>query len=127
MIPFGRSEGVAREPRGMDAYDSVIVGSGFASSFFLHAHLRRLPSKARVLVLERGPLRDHAWQLERRATSPIDSAATFERSGDPQKDWQFSVGFGGSSNCWWACTPRMLPNDFRLNAAYGVGRDWPVG
>lgn len=110
----------------MDAYDCIIVGSGFASSFFLHAHLQRLPPTARVLVLERGPRSDHAWQIENRDTSPIDPATTFERAGDPDKAWTFSLGFGGSSNCWWACTPRMLPNDFKLRSLYGVGRDWPV-
>jgi choline dehydrogenase-like flavoprotein len=111
----------------MDVYDTIIVGSGFASSFFLHAHLRRMPATARVLVLERGPHADHAWQVEHRSNSPVDEATTFERAGDPAKEWLFSVGFGGSSNCWWACTPRMLPNDFRMRSVYGVGRDWPVG
>lgn len=111
----------------MAVYDSVIVGSGFASSFFLQKHLTRLPATARVLVLERGPHKDHAWQIENRRTTPIEPDSTFERAGDRDKTWQFSLGFGGSSNCWWACTPRMLPNDFRMATVYGVGRDWPVG
>ena len=110
----------------MNQYDTVIIGSSFASSFFLHAHLQRMPPAARVLVLERGPHTDHAQQVKHRANSPIEVGETFERAGDPTKEWTFSVGFGGSSNCWWACTPRMLPNDFRMRSAYGVGRDWPV-
>jgi choline dehydrogenase-like flavoprotein len=110
----------------MDTYDTVIVGSGFASSFFLYAHLKRLPPSARVLVLERGPHTDHAQQIQQRSNSPVKIGSTFERVGDPAKEWMFSIGFGGSSNCWWACTPRMLPNDFRTASIYGVGRDWPV-
>jgi len=110
----------------MNAYDAVIVGSGFASSFFLHAHLQRMPPTARILVLERGSQDDHAWQLKHRVNSSVDPAGTFDRAGDLTKEWFFSLGFGGSSKCWWACTPRMLPNDFRMRTTYNVGRDWPV-
>jgi choline dehydrogenase-like flavoprotein len=42
------------------------------------------------------------------------------------KSWNFTIGFGGSSNCWAAGVPRMLPNDFRLKSLNGVGYDWPV-
>ena len=110
----------------MNAYDAVIVGSGFASSFFLHAYLQRMAPTARILVLERGSQDDHAWQLKHRVNSSIDPAGTFDRAGDLTKRWFFSLGFGGSSKCWWACTPRMLPNDFRMRTAYNVGRDWPL-
>jgi choline dehydrogenase-like flavoprotein len=34
---------------------------------------------------------------------------------------------GGSTWHWLGHTPRLLPNDFRLRSAYGVGVDWPVG
>src|SRR5262245_16320485 len=110
---------VAEEP-----YDLILVGTGFASSFFLHAYLGRAPARARVLVLERGPRRPHAWQLEHRDEMPRLGESTFDnRSGKP---WLHSPIFGRGSNCWWGCTPRLRPNDCRLRTAHGVGEDWPV-
>jgi choline dehydrogenase-like flavoprotein len=106
-------------------FDLILVGSGFASSFFLHRYLLRAGASARVLVLERGELRDHRWQLTHR--DELEREALKSYSGDHStKPWVFRLAFGGSSNCWWACTPRFLPEDFRLESTYGVGRDWPV-
>ncbi len=107
-----------------DPYDLVLIGSGFASSFFLHEALRHLPSSARVLVLERGEHLSHARQLQ--GESSPQASQFFENSNPDRKRWVFFVGFGGGSNCWWACTPRMLPEDFELASRYGVGVDWPV-
>jgi choline dehydrogenase-like flavoprotein len=45
---------------------------------------------------------------------------------NPHKQWVYHPGFGGGSNSWWAAVPRMLPNDFKMNATYGVGLDWPL-
>jgi choline dehydrogenase-like flavoprotein len=106
-------------------FDLILVGSSFASSFFLHRYLHRSTASARVLVLERGQLRDHRWQLTHRDELERDAFASYNgtRSAKP---WVFRLAFGGSSNCWWACTPRFLPEDFRLRSTYGVGRDWPV-
>jgi choline dehydrogenase-like flavoprotein len=106
-------------------FDVILVGSSFASSFFLHRYLRRANPSARILVLERGELRDHRWQLAHRDQLEREAVASYrgERSSKP---WVFRVVFGGSSNCWWACTPRFLPEDFRLQSTYGVGRDWPI-
>ena len=107
------------------SYDLLLVGSGFASSFFLHRYLELAPVSARVLVLERGELRDHRWQIEHRDELEREARAAcrLEQSAKP---WVFRLAFGGSSNCWWGCTPRFLPEDFRLQSTYGVGRDWPV-
>ena len=105
------------------SYDLILVGSSFASSFFLHKYLQRARASARVLVLERGELRDHRWQVTHLADLAQQAAASYdgERSAKP---WVFRLAFGGSSNCWWACTPRFLPEDFRLRSTYGAGRDW---
>jgi choline dehydrogenase-like flavoprotein len=107
-------------------YDVIVGGSGFASAFFLHELLQGRPGKLRVLVLERGEHHTHQWQRENQSNSRIQTATTFVKQGLTTKDWYFTIGFGGSSNCWTACTPRMLPNDFRLRTAYGVGEDWPL-
>jgi choline dehydrogenase-like flavoprotein len=107
------------------SYDLILVGSSFASSFFLVKYLQRARASARVLVLERGELRDHRWQVTHLAELTQQAVASYngERSAKP---WVFQLAFGGSSNCWWACTPRFLPEDFRLRSTYGVGRDWPL-
>jgi choline dehydrogenase-like flavoprotein len=106
-------------------YDLVIVGTGFATSFFLHEFLAHAPASARVLVLERGARSTRAELLARRGTPPQEPS-TFRRAGSEHKTWTFTLGFGGGSRCWWGCAPRLLPSDFRLRAAYGAGDDWPI-
>ena len=108
-----------------EKFDLIVVGTGFASTFFLKSYLEKAAGKERILVLERGSRNTHSWQVENRKNSPIKYRNLFvRRSG--HKDWMFNVGFGGGSNCWWAGTPRFMPNDFRLKSAYGIGVDWPI-
>lgn len=107
------------------AFDLIIVGSGFASSFFLREYLRHASADARVLVLERGERRPHRWQVDNLGQLQKEAAGTFVNR-NPDKPWVFNIAFGGGSNCWWACTPRFLPSDFELRTRYGVGVDWPV-
>ena len=107
------------------SYDTVIVGTSFASSFFLHRYLRSAKPSERILVLERGRRNPHANQIEQRKSFLVDPK-DLVLSRDGQKTWVVNVAFGGGSNCWAACTPRLLPNDFRLKSRYGVGRDWPL-
>jgi choline dehydrogenase-like flavoprotein len=106
-------------------FDLVLVGSSFASSFFLHRYLQLASSSVRVLVLERGENRDHRWHLVHRDELIREAAESYD-GRDSSKPWVFRLAFGGSSNCWWACAPRLLPEDFRLRSTYGVGRDWPI-
>jgi choline dehydrogenase-like flavoprotein len=108
------------------SYDLVLVGTGFASTFFLHSYLQAASKRARVLVLERGQRYSLKWQLENREHLGRLREGTFINT-NPDKPWIHSPIFGGGSNCWWGCTPRFLPNDFRLRSAYGVGLDWPLG
>ncbi len=106
-------------------YDLIVVGTGFASSFFLSEALRRLGPRARILVLERGARHTHGEYLRERTRLLRESLgqALIPPAG---KSWLFLLAFGGGSNCWWANTPRMLPADFELHSRFGVGRDWPV-
>jgi choline dehydrogenase-like flavoprotein len=108
-----------------EPYDIVLVGSGFASCMFLHEALRFAKQDARILVLERGPLRPHWWQIENRGSlwKETSSVVYDETSARP---WSFALAVGGSSNCWRGGAPRMLPEDFELQSRYGVGADWPV-
>lgn len=106
-------------------YDLLLVGTGFASTFFLREFLRRSGPRARVLVLERGIRFTHAEYLERRGELDRNAAETVTiRPGE--KPWGFFLGFGGGSNCWWANTPRMIPADFEIRSRFGVGQDWPI-
>jgi len=106
-------------------YDTIIVGTGFASAFFLMRHLEYLPHDARVLVLERGSEDTKAWQLSNRATSSLTPRDVFVNK-NPEKHWLTSPGFGGNSKCWWGGATRMMPGDFELRSRYGVGNDWPL-
>ena len=106
-------------------YDVIIVGSSFASSFFLMRYLEHAPANARILVLERGNEDTKAWQLENRLASSIDPDDVFTNE-TPEKEWYTSPGFGGNSKCWLGGTTRMMPGDFKLKSRYGVGTDWPI-
>lgn len=110
-----------------EAFDAVFVGSSFASSFFLARWLELSPPNARALVIEAGPRRPHAWRLAHRR----DVLGWRENHGlyaneTPDKPWITHVELGGNSNCWWACTPRLAPEDFALRTRYGQGADWPL-
>ncbi|MCC6219643.1 MAG: GMC family oxidoreductase [Deltaproteobacteria bacterium] len=114
-----------------ESFDLVLAGTGFASSFFLLKYREKYPN-ARVLVLEQGNHDTHEWKVENRklmdpsgVVSSIDFRTTFINE-TPPKDWIYTPGLGGSSNCWWACTPRFLPSDLKLKSTYGIGSDWPL-
>lgn len=115
-----------------ESYDIIVVGTGFASAFFLHRYQETAPSSARVLVLEAGPNRSHKDHLALANNSLADSNGLRDSECSGQfvnttgaKQWRFHRGFGGTSNWWVACTPRMIPNDFKTKTLYGVGEDWP--
>ncbi|MCP4583042.1 MAG: GMC family oxidoreductase [candidate division Zixibacteria bacterium] len=108
-----------------EQYDVICVGTGFATSFFLLAYLKKAKPTERILVLERGRLDTLGWQLDNKRSSSVDPKDTYINR-HKYKQWDYNPGFGGGSNRWWACTPRMMPNDFQLETKYGVGIDWPI-
>lgn len=109
------------------SYDVIVVGTGPAGAFFLQEALTYLPPSARVLVLERGPRRaPQFWAAGRGSRHLYEDRGTWRMSGMAGKDWFVTIGFGGGSNCWYACTPRMLPEDFRTRTLHGVSADWPI-
>ncbi|MEP2771626.1 MAG: GMC family oxidoreductase [Fulvivirga sp.] len=109
-------------------YDLIVVGTGFASSFFLKRYLELSKQNIRVLVLERGEFHPHKHRLAAKKGEteiPITKAGkTYTTQSD--KIWVFDPNFGGSSNCWTGCTPRFMPNDFKMKSEYGIGTDWPI-
>lgn len=108
------------------AYDVIVVGSGFGSTFFLYQFLKHVPPAAKILVLEQGQFYSHAEQLEMGRHSEINQDETWTHHGRKDKWWNFTLAFGGGSNCWWANALRLHPSDFNLKTKYGVGRDWPL-
>jgi choline dehydrogenase-like flavoprotein len=105
-------------------FDIVVVGSGFGSLFFVEGYLSKRPA-AKILMLERGIFNSHAWQLQNDKNSPIEPSSTF-RTDAAGKVWNFTIGVGGGTNCWYAQTPRFHPSDFRMHSKYGVAQDWPL-
>ncbi|WP_119303048.1 GMC oxidoreductase [Dongia deserti] len=105
-------------------YPVVVVGTGFGALFFVHKLLQLQPA-TKVLMLERGPFRSWETQVAEGHNSHIRSDETFKATGIP-KFWNFTIAYGGGTNCWGANTPRMHPNDFRQGTLYGRGQDWPL-
>ena len=106
-------------------YDLIIVGTSFASAFFLMRYLERSPATVRVLVLERGNSDSKSWQIINQLASSIPAEQVYHNL-TPKKVWLVSPGFGGNSKCWAGGTTRMMPGDFQLKTRYGVGLDWPM-
>ena len=113
-------------------YDLIVVGTGFAATFFLKKYLEKT-KEARVLVLERGALFSYVDRLQQKRGKNPDYVKSLTGYKDcianhnDDKPWVFDPNFGGSSNCWWAATLRFMPNDFKIKTTYGVGLDWPIG
>lgn len=113
-------------------YDLIVVGTGFASTFFLKQYLAKVREKKRILVLEKGYFYPHQERLkaERGEHTPDTKYVSPWQDQiinlNKKKIWQFSTAYGGSSNCWWGCTPRFMPNDFQMKSKYGIEQDWPV-
>lgn len=55
----------------------------------------------------------------------VDAGGYYVQRGPLPFGSEFDRTAGGTSMHWLGQTPRMLPNDMRLNSAYGVGVDWP--
>lgn len=115
-----------------DYYDLVVVGTGFASSFFLKKYLSKAKRDQKILVLERGHFYPHEERLKAKRKEHTDYEKYEEpwekaiNNNSPYKKWPFTTGLGGCSNCWWGCTPRFMPSDFKMKTLYGVGEDWPI-
>ncbi len=108
-----------------EKYDLILVGSSFASSFFLHKYLHKARKDSRILVLEKGRLHTFAWQIKNKRQSAL-VGRDFYRNVRLDHEWVSNIEFGGNSNCWWACVPRMFPSDFEILRKYNVGFDWPI-
>lgn len=116
-----------------DRYDIIVVGSSFATTFFLREALTHMPRTSHVLMLERGPSVTHAQRLHDRRMDDrrepwLDSWGNelYVNDAAIKKRWDVSAVVGGNSLVWSGCAPRMLPEDFELHSRHGVGADWPI-
>lgn len=114
-----------------EKYDLILAGTGFASSFFLKKFLEHSSKETRVLVIERGGFFSHSSRLKvKRGDTTLPTEFRFRDrdtyTSKSDKPWAIEPNFGGNSNCWVGCTPRFMPNDFRIESEYGVGMDWPI-
>jgi choline dehydrogenase-like flavoprotein len=107
------------------SFDLIIVGTGFASTFYLTGCLKWPNPPKNILVLERGEFIPHSTRLK---TGGKPDKTHFKQfiNVNPKKPWVFNSSFGGGSNCWWGSTPRILPDDFKMKTNFGVGEDWPI-
>lgn len=123
--------------------DVIIVGTGIAGALI---GWRLASNGARVIMLEAGPPVD-------RSTGPAIAfsglASTVPDAAYPQVPWapspatldpdnylvqsgpnpfvsNYERRVGGTTWHWLGTAVRLLPNDFRLRTAYGVGVDWPI-
>lgn len=122
--------------------DVVIVGAGVAGTMAGYWLAR---AGAKVIILESGPRIDRAEAVEtfRRALVkipespfPRSAAAPAPNSLEPngyyvqegpelfKSTYQRLVG--GTTWHWLGTAIRLLPEDFRMRALYGVGVDWPI-
>lgn len=109
-----------------DHYNCIIIGTGFAGTFFLNRYLAKRP-QARVLILEKGKKtpRNQMKVYIQNIHETSKKHYRFEE-GSTHKPWWFTVAFGGSSNSWFGNTPRFLPEDFEMQTRFGHGVDWPL-
>lgn len=114
-------------------YDLVIAGTGFASTFFLKKYLEKKGNaNKKILVIERGqlfPYKDRLAFAQGKNPVYLDKIESHDDSfvnTNKAKPWLFDLSFGGSSNCWWGCTPRFMPNDFAMKTRYDQAIDWPI-
>lgn len=109
------------ETAAAERWDVIVAGTSFAAMFFA----RGLPPGTRVLFIEKGERHAHADRIARRSEFGAETISQENTSGSA-KAWTAHSTFGGNSNCWWACTPRFHPDDFRLRTLHGAGQDWPI-
>ncbi|MGO1298572.1 MAG: GMC family oxidoreductase [Vibrio sp.] len=123
--------------------DVVIVGSGVAGGLVANELAKAGKS---VLILEAGPRYSRGEIVERFRNQPdkSDFMAPYPstpyaphpefnpnngyliQKGEQAYDAQYIRAVGGTTWHWAASAWRFIPNDFKLQSIYGIGRDWPL-
>lgn len=122
--------------------DVVVIGAGVAGLLIAYELAQ---TGASVTVLESGPSveRGDAVELFRKAVAKVPECAYSDiayaprpSSLDPHSYYvqdgpdTFAATYerrvGGTTWHWLGTALRLLPNDFKMRTAYGVGVDWPI-
>ena len=122
--------------------DVVIVGAGVAGALLAK---RLAEAGVRVAILEAGPRIDRAEALQRYVGTAIKTPESpyaappeadhplsldlnhwYRQAGPDQFKSTYLKAVGGTTWHWLGTCLRFLPNDFRLQSAYGQGVDWPI-
>ena len=106
--------------------DLVVVGSGPCG---LLASWRSLQRGLRVVMLERGALKNHAEQVaDRQWAAAVPGAEPNNETapGTRPYPWSYVYGVGGSSLHWSGAAPRFNAADFKMRSSFGVMEDWPL-
>ncbi|GGP71487.1 GMC oxidoreductase [Shewanella saliphila] len=106
-----------------DHYEVVVIGSGFGSLFFIKQYLNKKPN-AKIAVIEWGENRSHSWQVTNNKNSEFSSSNTHAQDSH-HKPWNYTIGLGGGTNCWFGQTPRFIPADFEMKSKFNISDDWP--
>ncbi|MHC5307123.1 GMC family oxidoreductase [Bartonella sp. LJL80] len=122
--------------------DVVIIGSGALGA---NAACRLAKAGKSVIMLEAGPYIPR-WKVvenyrnaaaKRNWNAPYPNLPWSPNSytkgyidAVTDDDLDYATSFikvaGGTTRHWASACWRLLPNDFKLNTVYGVGRDWPI-
>jgi choline dehydrogenase-like flavoprotein len=124
-------------------YDVAVVGSGIAGALIAW---KLASSGARVAIVEAGPPVDRASGIQRALStihtgfpdaaieaqpwaprpSTLDPNNYLVQTGPNPFVSNYERVVGGTTWHWLGTALRLIPNDFRLKSAYGVGEDWPI-
>ena len=124
------------------AADVLIVGAGVAGNLVAYELAK---AGIKVLVLESGPSVDRGEATANFRSSvtkfvgsaypdvPYAPTPTFDdldayyvQAGPETFSSTYERRVGGTTWHWLGTALRLLPNDFRIKSAYGVGIDWPI-
>jgi glucose dehydrogenase len=123
--------------------DVVIVGAGIAGTLVGY---RLASSGLKILMLEAGAWVDRLDAVRAYRSNPIKTpdapypaqphaprptvldlrAGYYVQDGPATFGSTYERRVGGTTWHWQGTAMRFVPNDFRLHAQYGVGRDWPI-
>jgi choline dehydrogenase-like flavoprotein len=120
----------------------IVVGAGIAGAL---AATELARAGVKVAILEAGPTVDRAAAVRRYQESSVrvpESAypnlpyaprptvihpnAYYVQKGPENFGSTYERLVGGSTWHWLGTALRLVPNDFRMRSAYGVGHDWPI-
>ena len=123
--------------------DVAIIGSGIAGALIAW---KLASAGAKVIILEAGPSVDRASGIELALStiytglpeaaipehpwaprpSTLDRNSYLVQTGPDLFASNYERVVGGTTWHWLGTALRLIPNDFRLKSAYGVGEDWPI-